>query len=81
MRRSSARYPGDPTRYSGRRIDLLGALASGPTQHRPDRCHPALPAARRTASAKALAAKAVVLIDPQHRVGEIVWPDGSQPGW
>lgn len=31
-------------------------------------------AARRTASAKALAAKAVVLIDPENRAGEIVWP-------
>jgi hypothetical protein len=37
-------------------------------------------AARRTKSAKALAAKAVVLIDPQNRADEIVWPAGSQPG-
>ena len=36
--------------------------------------------ARRTKSAKALAAKAVVLIDPQNRAGEIVWPAGSHPG-
>jgi hypothetical protein len=32
-----------------------------------------LPAAR-TASAKALAAKAVILLIPEHRVGERVWP-------
>ena len=31
-------------------------------------------AARRTDSAKALAAKAVVLIVPKNRTGEIVWP-------
>jgi hypothetical protein len=34
-------------------------------------------AARRTDSAKALAAKAVVLIDPQNRAGEVVWPGDS----
>jgi hypothetical protein len=34
-------------------------------------------AARRTGSAKALAAKAVLLIDPQNRAGEIVWPANS----
>jgi hypothetical protein len=31
-------------------------------------------AARRTDSAKALAAKAVILIDPGNRAGEIAWP-------
>ena len=31
-------------------------------------------AGRRAGSAKALAAKAVVLIDPENRAGEIVWP-------
>jgi hypothetical protein len=37
-------------------------------------------AARRAKSAKSLAAKAVVLIDPQNHAGEIVWPAGSHPG-
>ena len=36
------RYSGDSPRYSGRRVDLLWALASGRTRCRPDRCHPAL---------------------------------------
>jgi len=31
-------------------------------------------AAARTATARALAAKAVVLICPEHLVGEIIWP-------
>jgi hypothetical protein len=35
--------------------------------------------AGRTDSAKALAAKAVVLIHPQNRAGEIAWPATSRP--
>jgi hypothetical protein len=71
------RYPGDPLRYSGRRVDLLGR--SLPAQQGAD---PAVVlrrylAARRTASAQALAAKAVVLIDSQNQAGEIVWPATS----
>ena len=68
------RYRDDPPRYSGRRVDLLGrSLRSEPGVDLADvlRCYLA---ARRTASAKALAANAVVLIDPENRAGEIVWP-------
>jgi hypothetical protein len=68
------RYPGDPPRYSGRRVDLLGrSLPAGPGADPADVLRRYL-AARRTASAKALAAKAVVLIHPENRTGEIVWP-------
>jgi hypothetical protein len=71
------RYPGDPPRYSGRRVDLLGrSLAAAPGADPADAIQRYL-AARRTESAKALAAKAVVLIDPQNRAGEIVWPAGG----
>ena len=74
------RYPADPPRYSGRRVDLLGrslpvALGTDPA----DAIRRYL-AAQRTTSAKALAAKAVVLIEPQNRAGEVVWPPGSHPG-
>jgi hypothetical protein len=68
------RYPNDPPRYSGRRVDLLGrSLPAEPGTDPADalRCYLA---ARRTDSAKALAAKAVVLIYPDNRAGEIVWP-------
>ncbi len=62
------RYPGDPPRYSGRRVDLLGrSLPAAPGTDPADAIQCYL-AARRTDSAKALAAKAVVLIDPQNRV-------------
>jgi hypothetical protein len=71
------RYPADPPRYSGRRVDLLGrslpvALGTDPA----DAIRRYL-AAQRTTSAKALAAKAVVLIEPQNRAGEVVWPRSS----
>jgi hypothetical protein len=72
------RYLGDPPRYSGRRVDLLGrSLPVAPSADPADAIRRYL-AAWRTTSAKALAAKAVVLIDPQDRVGEIVWPVGNR---
>jgi hypothetical protein len=68
------RYPGDPPHYSGRRVDLLGrSLPALPGADLTDVLRRYL-AARRTDSAKALAAKAVVLIDPGNYAGEIVWP-------
>jgi hypothetical protein len=72
------RYPGDPPRYSGRRVDLLGrSLAAAPGADPADAIRRYL-TARRTASAKALADKAMVLIDPKNRAGEIVWPAVSR---
>jgi hypothetical protein len=68
------RYPGDPPQYVGRRVDLLGrSLAVAPGTDPADAIHDYL-AAGRTLSARALAAKAAVLINPMSRVGEIVWP-------
>lgn len=72
------RYSGDPPRYSGRRVDLLGRslpVAPGTDPADAIRCYLT---ARRTTSAKALAAKAVVLIDPQNRTGEVLWPPESR---
>jgi hypothetical protein len=68
------RYPGDPPQYTGRRVDLLGrSLPAAPGADLAHAIRDYL-AAGRTTSARALAAKAVVLIDPISRVGEIVWP-------
>jgi hypothetical protein len=68
------RYPSDPSHYSGRRVDLLGpSLPAKPAADPADVLRRYL-AARRTDSAKALSAKAVVLIHPENRAGEIVWP-------
>jgi hypothetical protein len=72
------RYSGDPPRYSGRRVDLLGrSLPVRPGTDPADALRRYL-SARRTDSAKALAAKAVVLIVPEDRAGEIVWPADSR---
>jgi hypothetical protein len=72
------RYPSDPPPYSGRRVDLLGrSLPAEPGADPADVLRRYL-AARQTDSAKALAAKAVVLIDPENRAGEIVWPAAGQ---
>lgn len=71
------RYPDDLPRYSGRRVDLLGrSLPAAPGTDPADAIRRYL-ATRWTTSAKALAVKAVVLIDPQNRAGEIVWPAGN----
>lgn len=68
------RYPADLPRYSGRRVDLLSRSLPGEPGADPADILRCYLAARRTDSAKALAAKAVVLIHPENRVGEIVWP-------
>jgi hypothetical protein len=72
------RYPGDPPHYCGRRVDLLGrSLPAAPGTDPADAIRRYL-AAGRTTSAKALGAKAAVLIDPHNRVGEVVWPADSR---
>ena len=68
------RYPGDPPHYTGRRVDLLGRSLRVKSGADPAEIVRRYLAARRTRSAKELAAKAVVLIYPEDRVGEIVWP-------
>lgn len=67
------------TRYSGRRVDLLGRSLPVPPGTDPADAIRRYLAARWTKSAKALAAKAVVLVDLQNRAGEIAWPAGH-PG-
>lgn len=68
------RYPDDPPSYSGRRVDLLGRSLPVPLGTDPAQALRHYLTARRTHSAKAVAAKAVVLIDPPDRTGEVVWP-------
>jgi hypothetical protein len=61
------------------RVDLLGRSLPVARGTDPARAIRDYLAAGRTTSARALAAKATVLIDPAHRPGEIVWPtDGGQ---
>jgi hypothetical protein len=68
------RYPGDPPSFTGRRVDFLGRSLPAPPDADAAAAVSAYLSTARTASAKALAAKAAVLIEPQHLVGEIIWP-------
>jgi hypothetical protein len=68
------RYSGDPPRYTGRRVDLPGRSLRVEPGADPAEAIRRYLAAQRTRSAKELAAKAVVLIHPENRVGEMIWP-------
>jgi hypothetical protein len=72
------RYPGDLPRYSGRRVDLLGRSLPVVRGADPAVVLRSYLSGRRTKTAKELAAKAVVLVHPESRAGEIVWPAGSR---
>jgi hypothetical protein len=72
------RYPGDPARYSGRRVDCLGRSLPAALGADPAEAIRRYLAGRRTESARQLAAKAVILIDQRGRTGEIVWPAGAR---
>ena len=72
------RYSGDPPRYTGRRVDLLGRSLRVKSGADPAEVIRRYLAARRTRSAQELAAKAAVLIHPEDRVGEIVWPVANE---
>ena len=60
--------------YKGRRVDLLMRALPVPVDADPVSALRSYLAAARTDSAKFLAKKGVVLIDPPDRRGEIVWP-------
>lgn len=68
------RWPGDSNRFIGRRVDFIGrSLPAEPGQDPTEILRRYLSTGK-TESARALAVKAVVLIAPPRRVGEIVWP-------
>jgi len=73
------RFPGDPPRHQGRRVDLMGRSLHVPLTADPADVIRNYLSAARTESASALAAKAAVLIVPSDRAGEIIWPDPRRP--
>jgi hypothetical protein len=86
VRRRVARDFGDPTfdqtpgqeAFVGRRVDLLGrSLRARPESDPAEVLHTYL-TEKRTKSAKHLASKAVVLIEPAECVGHVVWPDSHK---
>jgi hypothetical protein len=71
------RYPDHPPSFTGRRVDLLGRSLDVSLDAEPATVlYDYFPAAR-TRSAKELAAKAVVLINPEQLAGKVVWPMAS----
>jgi hypothetical protein len=71
------RYPDDPPSFTGRRVDLLGRSLDVPLDAEPATALRDYFSAARTRSAKELAAKAVVLINPGQPAGKVVWPVAS----
>jgi hypothetical protein len=67
------RYPGDPARYSCRRVDLMGRSPPAPPGSDPADAIRRYLAVGKTKSARELAAKAVVLVARRDRAGEVVW--------
>ena len=74
------RWPDDPPSFTGRRVDLLGRSLDVPLYAEPAKALRDYLLAARTRSAKELAAKAVVLINPEQLVGKVVWPMASPSG-
>jgi hypothetical protein len=69
------RHPDDSPSYEGRRGDLLGRSLPAPLDAEPAAAVRGYLTAARTTTAKALAAKTVVLIHPRRLAGKVVWPD------
>jgi len=74
------RYPHDPSSFRGRCVDFLGRSLPAAPADDPVTVLRAYLASPRTTTAKALAAKAVVLLDPPGLLGEIIWPVRARPG-
>jgi len=72
------RYPHDSPSYTGRRVDLLGRSLPVPFNADPAMALRKYFYAARTRSAQELAAKAAVLIHPEHLVGTVIWPDTAR---
>ncbi|HZR54804.1 MAG TPA: hypothetical protein VFB06_35555 [Streptosporangiaceae bacterium] len=70
------RFPGDPQSFTGRRVDRLGRSLAVPLDADPATVLQDYIATARTASAKALAAEAAVLIYPKELAGKVVWQPG-----
>jgi len=68
------RYPGDSASFRGRRVDLLGrSLPVLPTAE-PIAAVRSYLGASRTETARQLARKALVLIEPETVRGDVIWP-------
>jgi len=70
------RHP-DDTGFAGRRVDLIARSINAAPTEEPIPAVQAYLRARRTTSARALATKAVIAIDPPALRGTVVWPSAT----
>ena len=68
------RHPGDPASFRGRRVDLIGRSLEVPPDADPVEAVRNYLAAERTETARQLARKAVVILEPEPLRGRVVWP-------
>jgi hypothetical protein len=73
------RYPGDPESFAGRRVDLIGRSLDVLPGVDPVEALRSYLTNARTETARCLARKAVVLIDPEPLRGRVVWPLSESP--
>jgi hypothetical protein len=69
-----SRHPHDPERFLGRRIDLCGRSLEVPNGADPAEVLRSYLATGRTETARRLSKKAIVLLWPARRLGEVAWP-------
>ena len=67
----------DKPQFVGRRVDCIGRSISAMTNEDPAAAVRRYLRTGRTESARFLAKKAVVLLSPTERLGEVVWPMGA----
>jgi hypothetical protein len=71
------RYAGDPDSFRGRRVDLIGRSLDVSPDADPVEAVRRYLSAGRTETARQLAMKAVVLLEPEDLRGEIIWPQAG----
>lgn len=67
-------HPGDPDSFRGRRVDLLGRSLDVAPNADPVEAVRHYLAAGRTETARHLAGKAVVVLEPEPLRGQVIWP-------
>jgi hypothetical protein len=68
------RWPGDPPRFTGRRIDLVARSLPAPPDADPVSALRDYLSEGRTETARALAEKPVILLEPEPLSGSVIWP-------
>jgi hypothetical protein len=71
------RFPDDPPAFQGRRVDLIGRSLREPLDADPVEVLRRYLTSTKTTSARKLADKAVVLIEPADFLGVVVWPESA----